>query len=194
MNIAIRAPHGPIGLSNASPFLSRAFTSCLSVTNLAEEVHRFGLGFHPYFPRDESVTYRGLHKGEWTRSAEGLPMQLDPYYKAIDWWTGRPVGSRTVDTNYVDRSGPLSIEWPDTAATLLFLPSDNLSVTTVDTPPSKTISASSPRPTAPTAPTATLPKCGGSVLRKPCRPTAGSRHRNSATLLDKGGASRRFIP
>ena len=67
-----------------------------------------GLGFHPFFPRDETTIVHALHHGE--RQADGsVEMRKDP----IDWWMGKPIGSRIVDTTYVERRGDIRIEWPD---------------------------------------------------------------------------------
>ena len=106
----------------------------LSLTNLGADAMPAGLGFHPYFPRDATTVYRGLHRGEWHTTADCLPLHLDERPAAIDWWAGQPVGSRTVDTAYTDREGPLRIEWPARALALTFEPTPNLPFTVVYTP------------------------------------------------------------
>lgn len=85
----------------------------LSVTNLGDSRMPAGLGFHPYFPRNEQTTVRALHKGEWQNDSNCLPLVRSESSKAVDWWRGKPAASRLVDTVYCDRSGPITIAWPD---------------------------------------------------------------------------------
>ncbi len=106
----------------------------LQVTNVDETAMPAGLGFHPYFPRKADTTYHGLHTGEWLVDDGRLPVQLTETPEPQDWWNGRPVGSRIVDTVYTGRTGPLKLFWPDIAAKATILPSDNLPFTVVYTP------------------------------------------------------------
>ena len=109
-------------------------TMALSATNLSQAAMPCGLGFHPYFPREADAGYHALHRGEWQTSDQGLPMTLNEADQPIDWWHGAPVGTRTVDTNYTGRAGPIRLTWPGRALTVELAPSDNLPFTTVYTP------------------------------------------------------------
>lgn len=113
----------------------RGLLHLLRVRNLAPNPMPAGLGFHPYFPRREGTRYRGLHRGEWTTSADGLPVQLKEEELAVDWWHGSPVATRSVDTVYTGRSGPLEITWPERRMRLTLDPSSELSFTVVYVPP-----------------------------------------------------------
>ncbi len=93
-----------------------------------------GVGFHPYLPRNAVTLYRGAHRGEWRNSPDGIPAALDERPEAIDWWQGAPVGARTVDTLYTDRSGGLRIAWPDRGMALEIQPSPGLPHTVVYAP------------------------------------------------------------
>jgi aldose 1-epimerase len=106
----------------------------LAVTNLAESAMPAGLGFHPYFPRDPDTRYLGLHSGEWQNSPECLPQELRTATRPIDWWDGRPIATRAVDTAYVGRKGPLTLEWPARGHGLAIVPSAELATTVVYTP------------------------------------------------------------
>lgn len=106
----------------------------LSLTNLGETAMPAGLGFHPYFPRNDQTHYLGLHRGEWQVTADCLPLDLVEMPGARDWWAGKPVALRQVDTAYVGRAGALEITWPDRDLALRMEPSDNLPVTVVYTP------------------------------------------------------------
>jgi aldose 1-epimerase len=109
-------------------------TMALSLTNHSADPMPAGLGIHPYFPRGVDMVYHGLHRGEWTNTPDCLPLSLEEHDEAIDWWQGRPVNHRTVDTAYTGRQGPLILRWPDRAVTLTITPSDNLDTTVVYTP------------------------------------------------------------
>ncbi|MBO9726136.1 MAG: aldose 1-epimerase [Novosphingobium sp.] len=108
--------------------------TALSITNLGEAPMPAGLGFHPYFPRDATTLYRGLHHGEWYNTPDCLPSSLDEHEEAIDWWQGAPVGSRAVDTAYTGREGALEIDWPARGLGLTIAPSRELTTTVVFTP------------------------------------------------------------
>lgn len=83
----------------------------LALTNLSGEPMPAGLGFHPYFPVDDTTYYTGLHKGEWQADERILPGELAVREEPIDWWHGSPIGARQLDTVYTGREGPLTIEW-----------------------------------------------------------------------------------
>jgi aldose 1-epimerase len=112
-------------------------TMRLTLQNLGDAPMPAGLGFHPYFPRTPDATYRGLHRGEWQNSPDCLPMTLKEKAQPADWWDGRPVGSRAVDTVYTGREGALSIQWPGRGLALEMTPSDNLGFTVVYVPEGK---------------------------------------------------------
>lgn len=124
------------------PYLARqtfelgaeGLSTSLSVTNLGDAAMPAGLGFHPYFPRDESTLYRGLHRGEWYNTPDCLPSSLDEHEEAIDWWQGEPVSTRAVDTAYTDREGALEIDWPARGLGLTISPSQVLTTTVVFSP------------------------------------------------------------
>ncbi len=106
----------------------------LSLTNLGDSAMPAGLGFHPYFPRDPDTVYHGLHRGEWHNAETSLPQRLDLRSDARDWWDGAPIGDRSVDTLYTDRSGPLRIDWPSRGMSAVITPSTSLPHTVVYTP------------------------------------------------------------
>jgi len=109
-------------------------TISLSVTNLGASAMPGGLGLHPYFPRQAQTVYRGLHRGEWRNGDDGLPLALHEKGAPDDWWRGKPVATRTVDTAYTGRAGNLEIAWPERDLALTLEPSDNLAFTVVYTP------------------------------------------------------------
>ncbi|MBX2811161.1 MAG: aldose 1-epimerase [Myxococcales bacterium] len=106
----------------------------LMVRNLSDIPMPAGLGFHPYFPKDEQTIYHGLHRGEWQTSDDVLPRQLVEAERAMDWWKGQPVGTRSVDTVYTEREGSLKITQPTHGYCVEITPSSNLPFTVVYSP------------------------------------------------------------
>ena len=106
----------------------------LSIANQSDCPMPAGLGFHPYFPRTSQTLYRGLHTGEWRVDGACLPRTLSHRERATDWWEGKPVGTRLVDTVYTGREGPLHIAWPDRGMAAIVSPDDALDCTTVYVP------------------------------------------------------------
>lgn len=94
----------------------------------------FGLGFHPYFPRDDDTLYLGFHRAEWQTSDDGLPLRLKQMKTGHDWWDRKPVGTRAVDTVYAEREGALHILWPSRGHSITILPSGNLDHSVIYTP------------------------------------------------------------
>lgn len=106
----------------------------LSLTNLGESPMPAGLGFHPYFPRDEQTQLLALHEGEWLNDADGLPLELQEAKVPIDWWAGQPVERRLVDTVYCRRSGDIMVRWPSQRIALSIACDPSLSFTSVFVP------------------------------------------------------------
>lgn len=107
----------------------------LEVTNLGDRPMPLGLGFHPYFPRNDATIYTGLHRGEWRNDAACLPLSLDERDVPRDWWDGAPVAARAMDTVYMHRQGDLAIHWPDRDLQLTLTCSEALAHTVVFAPP-----------------------------------------------------------
>lgn len=102
----------------------------LAIENLAEEPMPAGLGFHPFFPRHGDTIFHGLHAGE--RQVEGSFFSRE---RPVDWWQGKPVGERIVDTTYTGRVGELTIAWPAEGLGLSIRPCGDLPHTHVYVPP-----------------------------------------------------------
>lgn len=109
-------------------------TMDLSLTNKSAEPMPAGVGFHPYFHRDPQTRLYALHRGEWHSDADCLPYLLDWRERPHDWWDGQPVETRTVDTVYTDRTGPIRIEWPTTQVSATITCSDSLRHTVIYSP------------------------------------------------------------
>ena len=93
-----------------------------------------GLGLHPRFPCNESTILRALHQGEVLVDAEQIPIASCLSEEPIDFWHGQTATSRHVDTGYLDRDGPIVIQWPDRHMEAVITPSDALHHTLIYTP------------------------------------------------------------
>jgi aldose 1-epimerase len=113
---------------------AEGFSVTLGVRNNASDRMPVGLGLHPYFPRDQQTRLHALFGGEWQHEND-LPVRWDRRAEPVDWWQGRPVSSRLVDTAYTGRRGDLSIEWPGHRFRLDIRPDDLFAHTVVYVPP-----------------------------------------------------------
>ena len=112
----------------------RGLTHRLTICNRGNSPMPAGLGLHPYFQRNAQTLLIARHCGEWQTAADGIPYALRREDQPVDWWNGRPVGNRAVDTVYSGRRGDLAIVWPDRDLRLDIAPSDNMPCTVVYTP------------------------------------------------------------
>lgn len=111
-----------------------SFVIQLALTNCDTRPMPAGLGFHPYFPRDDGTLYHALHQGEWRTDAGCIPTELAQRSAPRDWWEGEPVATRSVDTVYTRRQGDLRVVWPERGIGADIRPSQDLSYTTVYVP------------------------------------------------------------
>ncbi len=107
----------------------------IAVTNCADTAMPAGIGVHPWFSCNATTQYRGLQGGEWQNGADGLPATLQTMPASVDWWHGKPVMTRTVDTCFTGRDGALGIVWPERGLSLAIFPSERLGFTHVYVPP-----------------------------------------------------------
>lgn len=106
----------------------------LSLTNRSDRPMPAGLGFHPYFPRTDETLLHALHRGEWQTGADCLPIQLNEAHAPQDWWQGKPVATRPVDTVYTGREGDIVIVWPERCLSLTMKCDPLLGLTSIFVP------------------------------------------------------------
>lgn len=83
----------------------------LSVTNKGPTDMPAGLGWHPYFPRDNAILTVPTAR-EWfpdEETGDNIPIAIQP---AADLSTGSPVDELTLDTTFSVREPAVSISWP----------------------------------------------------------------------------------
>ncbi len=112
----------------------QGLTHGIRLTNRDRRLMPAGIGLHPWLPRTACTMFRSLHSGEWQTGKDGLPISLATCPQPLDWWHGKPVATRPVDTVYTGRSGSITIDWPDRRLTLVMTPSETLGFTVVYVP------------------------------------------------------------
>jgi len=82
-----------------------ALTLSLSIANDGDEAFPFGLGWHPYFPRDASTSLEFDAAGVWMNDATEIPVER---IAAVDRWsfaTPRAFGCATIDNVFIGWKG-----------------------------------------------------------------------------------------
>jgi aldose 1-epimerase len=109
----------------------------LAVTHLGTEPCPYGLGLHPYFPRDKG-TRLALAADRWfPTDARKLPLSAQPIGPGQAFHTSKPVSQAApLDATFSGWNGKARIDWPERGASLnlvadgafraahLFLPND----------------------------------------------------------------------
>jgi aldose 1-epimerase len=90
----------------ASSDLHRAvLTATLTIENTGSMAFPFGLGWHPFFPRDSTTTLQFNVAGIWISDETGMPIErLD----AVDEWSfkaPRTFGDKTIDNVFTEWTG-----------------------------------------------------------------------------------------
>lgn len=90
-----------------------AFALTLSIANTGEAMFPFGLGWHPFFPRNAVTALRFAADGVWHTDPTLLPTGLDPVPAVWDFETSRPIAATTLDNCFAGWQPPATIAWPD---------------------------------------------------------------------------------
>lgn len=84
----------------------------LTVQNRGSDPMPFGIGFHPYFPRDKALL-NFTASARWMEDAEHLPTSRHAVPADADFSTPRPLPQSWQNNAYDGWSGRARIEWPD---------------------------------------------------------------------------------
>lgn len=110
-------------------------TLALHLTNTDAQAQPAGLGFHPYFPRDEETQLKFAAEGVWTGAQAGLSEELESVPENWDFSTGLRLGGEEIDHCFSGWDGQASIEWPERGLCLSISASDALRHAVLFTPP-----------------------------------------------------------
>ncbi len=86
----------------------------LSVRHEGEQPLPYGLGFHPWLPRDPDTTFQAPAEGVWLEDAHHLPQRHVPVGQRPDWdfTRPRPLPEGWVNNGFTGWTGTARIAWP----------------------------------------------------------------------------------
>jgi aldose 1-epimerase len=88
-------------------------TLTMTIENIGREAFPFGLGWHPFFPRNRATLLMFRATCVWQTDATQMPTRLDPVPGAWDFSTPRAIGGTTLDHCFVGWTSPATLSWPD---------------------------------------------------------------------------------
>lgn len=107
----------------------------LSLTNTDKGPQPVGLGFHPYFPRDEDTRLSFDSTGVWTGEAAGLSEHLMDVPEHWRFSEGCPLPEEEIDHCFAGWSGRARIDWPKSGLSVAISGDRNLDHAVVFIPP-----------------------------------------------------------
>ena len=90
-----------------------ALTLTLTISNTGAAPFPFGLGWHPFFPRNAATVLGFVADGAWQTDPTLLPTRLDPVPPAWDFSVPRPIAATTLDNCFAGWRPPATLRWPD---------------------------------------------------------------------------------
>jgi aldose 1-epimerase len=94
--------------------LDDGMTIDLSATHLGEAPLPYGLGLHPYFPRDGRTRLRARADGVWLSGDDPIPVRHTSEFPAgWDYNQPSPLDGDLIDNGFSGWDGEALIEWPD---------------------------------------------------------------------------------
>jgi len=91
----------------------RELSMTLTIANADNAPFPFGLGWHPFFPRNVSSVLGFTAAGVWQTDSTRLPTRLDAVPPAWDFSAPRAVGATTMDNCFAGWRPPATLCWPD---------------------------------------------------------------------------------
>jgi aldose 1-epimerase len=85
----------------------------LTIANAGGVSFPFGLGWHPFFPRNDSTVLGFCATGVWQTDTTRLPTRLDAVPPAWDFGAPRAIGAATLDNCFAGWRPPAMLRWPD---------------------------------------------------------------------------------
>ena len=92
---------------------SDALAMTLSITNAGDAPFPFGLGWHPFFPRNAATVLGFATAGVWQTDPTLLPTHYAPVPSNWDFEVPRVIAATTLDNCFAGWRPPATIGWPD---------------------------------------------------------------------------------
>lgn len=97
----------------------------LTVTHLGQGSLPYGLGLHPYFPRNSSTRLMAKADGVWLSGKDPIPIEHTTNFpETWNYNTLAPLEGPLIDNCYTGWNGKAVIEYPDCALTLTMVMRD----------------------------------------------------------------------
>jgi aldose 1-epimerase len=90
-----------------------ALAMTLSITNIGDAPFPFGLGWHPFFPRNAGTVLGFATAGVWQTDPTMLPTRFARVPSSCDFEVPRPIAATTLDHCFAGWRPPVTINWPD---------------------------------------------------------------------------------
>ena len=113
-----------------------ALSAELTLTSRAAAPLPFGLGFHPWFPRDEATRFQFEARAIWPEDARHLPAadRPTPIPLDLDFATARPLPSAWINNGFAGWDGTLRVEQGKAAVSVALRASANLNTLLIYSP------------------------------------------------------------
>ena len=92
---------------------NNALTLTMAIENTGSEAFPFGLGWHPFFPRNDATLLRFHADKVWQTDSMQLPTRLEPVPAAWDFSAPRAIGDTVLDHCFAGWKSPATLSWPD---------------------------------------------------------------------------------
>ena len=89
------------------------FALTMTIENIGREAFPFGLGWHPFFPRDRATLLMFRATGIWQTDSTQMPTRLDRVPNPWDFSSARAIGDTTLDHCFAGWTSPATLSWPD---------------------------------------------------------------------------------
>ena len=103
----------PYGARQAFDLAADALTLTLTISNTGHTPFPFGLGWHPFFPRNAATVLGFVADRVWQTDPTLLPTRLDPVPPAWDFSVPRSIAATTLDNCFAGWRPPATLRWPD---------------------------------------------------------------------------------
>jgi aldose 1-epimerase len=103
----------PYRARQAFQLAADALTLTLTISNTGGAAFPFGLGWHPFFPRNAATILGFVAGGVWQTHPTLLPTRLDPVPSAWHFSAPRQIAATTLDNCFAGWQPPATLCWPD---------------------------------------------------------------------------------
>ena len=90
-----------------------ALTLTMTIENTGTEAFPFGLGWHPFFPRNEATLLSFHCERVWQTDPTQLPTRNEPVPRVWDFSAPRAIGDTVLDHCFAGWKSPATLSWPD---------------------------------------------------------------------------------